>query len=256
MQQMNQGRSSFERRIVNSRIREEETKNWSYSETNASVLTSNGRWLFTPVINAGSIKMLMQQLNHQHKFKECEKWRMGQISPVHDTSWLFLSRGTELWGLHQLLQREKCMNNHRHPFGRSPTRGKVSNPVQDSYTVCIPIGVCAGEQFRMTINGRLFILTCPGGAHPGQYIRVILPPPPEDDGLPQPRRHIGNANGQRSDETKLFDVLVPRGIRPGQKFSVIHGGLRVSVICPQNAASGQRVRCRLPIWFQSGTLGN
>jgi len=46
---------------------------------------------------------------------------------------------------------------------------------------------------------------------------------------------------------QMFEVIVPGGVAPGQTFSLVAGGQRVTLICPQTAKSGGKVRFQLPI---------
>ena len=47
--------------------------------------------------------------------------------------------------------------------------------------------------------------------------------------------------------TPRFEVIVPKGVHPGQPFALLAGGVRVLVTCPKNAAAGQKIRFNLPI---------
>lgn len=45
----------------------------------------------------------------------------------------------------------------------------------------------------------------------------------------------------------MFEVVVPKGVKPGQPFALLAGGVRVLVTCPKNATQGQKIRFNLPI---------
>jgi len=68
-----------------------------------------------------------------------------------------------------------------------------------------------------------------------------------------PTSRIGTS--PRSDRMKkkktthhqMFEAVVPDGVSPGQTFSLLADGQRVSLICPQTAKPGGKVRFRLPI---------
>ena len=45
----------------------------------------------------------------------------------------------------------------------------------------------------------------------------------------------------------MFEVVVPRGVQPGQPFALLAGGVRVLVTCPTNASEGQKIRFNLPL---------
>ncbi|KAL9183969.1 hypothetical protein ACHAXT_002055 [Thalassiosira profunda] len=121
---------------------------------------------------------------------------------------------------------------------------------QPAYMVKIPEGVRGGQQFPVTINGQQLTVTCPNMARPGMSVRIVPPPPPENGAtsLDRPRapQRIANPNKQ-GDKTQMFEVVVPRGVKPGQPFALLAGGVRVLVTCPKNATSGQKIRFNLPI---------
>ncbi|KAL7426589.1 hypothetical protein ACHAXM_000534, partial [Skeletonema potamos] len=155
-----------------------------------------------------------------------------------------------------------------------------------AYMVKIPEGVRGGTQFPVTINGQQLMVTCPNMARHPMSVRIVPPPPPKNaqniDGRQQkqeqqqpfpmnnngsqqlngggggggggagqyPRRlpnRILNPNKQSSDKTQMFEVVVPTGVRPGQPFALLAGGVRVLVTCPKNAVPGKTIRFHLPI---------
>ena len=46
---------------------------------------------------------------------------------------------------------------------------------------------------------------------------------------------------------QMFEVVVPGGVSPGQTFTLVADGQRVTLICPQTAKPGGKVRFQLPI---------
>jgi len=123
---------------------------------------------------------------------------------------------------------------------------------QPAYMVKIPEGIRGGQQFPVTINGQQLTVTCPNMARPGMSVRIVPPPPPENNGataLDRPRKppqRIANPNKQ-GDKTQMFEVVVPNGVKAGQPFALLAGGVRVLVTCPKNATNGQKIRFNLPV---------
>ena len=141
---------------------------------------------------------------------------------------------------------------------------------QPAYLVRIPEGIRGGTQFPVTINGQQLMVTCPQMARHPMQVRIVPPPPPKQgrgldgrqngsanggangqmNGQQQPRRipnRVLNPNIQSSDKTQMFEVVVPTGVRPGQPFALLAGGVRVLVTCPKNAVPGKTIRFHLPI---------
>mmetsp|Transcript_23099 Transcript_23099/g.38052 ORF Transcript_23099/g.38052 Transcript_23099/m.38052 type:complete len:875 (-) Transcript_23099:55-2679(-) len=137
---------------------------------------------------------------------------------------------------------------------------------QPAYMVRIPEGVRGGTQFPVTINGQQLMVTCPQMARHPMQVRIVPPPPPKQgrgldgrqpsngaghvNGQQQPRRipnRVLNPNKQSSDKTQMFEVVVPTGVRPGQPFALLAGGVRVLVTCPKNAVPGKTIRFHLPV---------
>jgi len=122
---------------------------------------------------------------------------------------------------------------------------------QPAYMVRIPEGIRGGQAFPVTINGQQLTVTCPNMARPGMSVRIVPPPPPENGAtsLDRPRQaptRIQNPN-KGKDKTQMFEVVVPKGVKPGQPFALLAGGVRVLVTCPKNATQGQKIRFNLPI---------
>jgi hypothetical protein len=119
-----------------------------------------------------------------------------------------------------------------------------------AYMVTILEGVRGGQQFPVTIQGQLLMVTCPINARPGMKVRIVPPPPPADiTQRPEPFRNSNTPPPllKKDDQTRLFEVQVPEGVTPGNPFALLAGGVRVLVTCPINATPGQRIRFKLPL---------
>ena len=86
-------------------------------------------------------------------------------------------------------------------------------------------------------------------ARPGMSVRIVPPPPPAaGTNIDRPRAPQRIANPNRgADKTQMFEVVVPKGVKPGQPFALLAGGVRVLVTCPRNATNGQKIRFNLPV---------
>jgi hypothetical protein len=126
-----------------------------------------------------------------------------------------------------------------------------------AFMVTIPDGIRGGTQFPVTIQGQQLMVTCPPNARPGMSVRIVPPPPPTD--VNREPSHDAPAGGgpnnnnkpppskDDKDATQLFEVQVPKGVKPGAPFALLAGGVRVLVTCPPNAGPGQRIRFKLPL---------
>jgi hypothetical protein len=112
-----------------------------------------------------------------------------------------------------------------------------------AYTVTIPEGIRGGQQFPVTIQGQQLMITCPTNAIAGTKVRIVPPPPPEGA---DPKGFKKNLSKDEDEETQLFEVQVPDGVKPGASFALLAAGVRVLVTCPINAGPGQRIRFKLP----------
>ena len=98
-----------ERELERDRRIGEESEYWEYSEANVGVCTSNGRWLFVPTKDAGSIMMLTQQLHYESIRDECEfqrgsTWyhqhlRWYSLGGSFSYYWLYLPLGGDIEAL-------------------------------------------------------------------------------------------------------------------------------------------------------------
>jgi len=130
-------------------------------------------------------------------------------------------------------------------------------------------------------GGKTFKVRCPPNSTPGQQVKIDLPLKL----LPQKQQMITGkeANGfgsgnhlpnnsssadvlsssqtfsdnnsptippqcsNNNDDKKMFEVIVPKGVKPGSPFALMAGGARVLVTCPENATVGAKIRFHLPL---------
>ncbi len=152
------------------------------------------------------------------------------------------------------------------PGGEGPGGGGPGNELPDSpnvtripnsegadgraaYMVAIPQRVRGGQQFPVTIAGQQLMVTCPPNARPGMSVRIVPPAAPRNlDRPPEgPMGRGGPRRPARPPDTQMFEVVVPKGVQPGQPFALLAGGVRVLVTCPTNASEGQKIRFNLPL---------
>lgn len=131
-------------------------------------------------------------------------------------------------------------------------------PSERSYDIVVPRGVRPGDIFPVEINSQSIRVQCPPNARPGMTVRIVLPPgithpPPSDmqhatdlNSPPEPSSHAVEQRRMRTID-QVFEVTVPRGVRPNQPFSLMAGSQRVLVTCPANARAGTRIRFHLPV---------
>lgn len=136
--------------------------------------------------------------------------------------------------------------------GNIPNSPGVQKVAGNAYMVPIPEGVRPGQQFPVVIEGRQLMVTSPPNGVPGSMVRIVPPPPGPSDGgsslsLPPPDSSPSPAKAPKEDEeTQLFEVQVPNGVKPNQSFALLAAGVRVLVTCPGDAGPGQRIRFKLP----------
>eukprot|EP00535_Pseudo-nitzschia_heimii_P005716 CAMPEP_0197189868 /NCGR_PEP_ID=MMETSP1423-20130617/20545_1 /TAXON_ID=476441 /ORGANISM="Pseudo-nitzschia heimii, Strain UNC1101" /LENGTH=880 /DNA_ID=CAMNT_0042642105 /DNA_START=453 /DNA_END=3095 /DNA_ORIENTATION=- len=162
-----------------------------------------------------------------------------------------------------------------------------SNP--SAYVVSVPQDVSTGEQFQVTIRGQKLMVTCPDNAMPGDSVRIVPPPLPDERPVSSPQDEpqlyqrnntegtgstgrgppsmtgLGDALEQQPtrpepppgrEETQLFEVEVPPGVQPGAPFALLAENVRVLVTCPVNAGPGQKIRFKLPVSLTQQQAGN
>lgn len=141
-----------------------------------------------------------------------------------------------------------------------PTDSSSLTTPERSYDIIVPRGIRPGDTFPVEINSQSIRVQCPPNARPGMTVRIVLPPginqpPPHSNmqhatDLNSPPEEISSQNTeQRRMRTinQVFEVTVPRGVRPNQPFTLMAGSQRVLVTCPSNATAGSRIRFHLPI---------
>lgn len=155
----------------------------------------------------------------------------------------------------------------------SPSVRRITGSAPPAYMVTIPPGVGTGEQFPVIIRGQQLTVTCPPNASPGMSVRIVPPPsrdnynteraprnerssdsPPQDFGTnssieesPRRQQQPQKPTRQPGDSKQLFEVEVPPGVEPGAPFALLAGGVRVLVVCPNDAGPGKRIRFELPL---------
>ncbi len=146
-----------------------------------------------------------------------------------------------------------CSNND------NTTTHPQQQPQMQAYNVRVPNHARPGQAFAVSVSGRTIQVQCPHNARPGMTVQIRVPAPTPPPGMQAatnlsrpPESRPGNNQGQHSATnrrtvTQMFEVTVPRGVRPNQPFSLMAGGQRVLVSCPPDARPGSRIRFQLPV---------
>ncbi|KAL7523900.1 hypothetical protein ACHAWF_000736, partial [Thalassiosira exigua] len=154
---------------------------------------------------------------------------------------------------------------------RGSARSTSSRPGGEAgvatYYVKIPYGVRPGDDFRVSVGGHHIRVRCPPDGKDGSSLRIEVPFDEIVDRIPPPpARHddvdaILRSLGCSSDRSALgphhhipkkpkgevqLEVIVPNGVKPGQPFALLAGGVKVLVTCPASAVPGERIRFALP----------
>lgn len=124
-----------------------------------------------------------------------------------------------------------------------------------TFIVQVPEGVQPGQTFDVMVRGARQRVTCPDGVRPGMQIRFSLPPASDGGGLGGAGEPAGSTGGGMGSSNtsgpspfeKLYEVVVPQGVRPGEPFVLLADGQRVTVTCPVDARPNQKIRFKLPI---------
>lgn len=119
-----------------------------------------------------------------------------------------------------------------------------------TFIVQVPEGVHPGQTFDVMVRGVRQRVTCPDGVRPGMQIRFSLPPTAGGSAGPGGPGGAGGGQPQAPEPTpfeKLYEVVVPPGVRPGEPFVLLADGQRVTVTCPVDARPNQKIRFKLPI---------
>lgn len=137
----------------------------------------------------------------------------------------------------------------------SPNVRLIPNSTPPAYMVTIPDNIRGGQQFPVTIQGHQLMVTCPTNARPGMSVRIVPPLARDLNNRPtqqQQQQQQPKPPRNRPPQTQMFEVVVPKGVQPGQPFALLACGVRVLVTCPANATAGQKIRFHLPIGIASG----
>ena len=115
---------------------------------------------------------------------------------------------------------------------------ELGGSVRSLFVVTIPPNTTPGMQFTVIAGGQWLRVTCPQSAGPNMRVRII---PPERREEPEV-----------VPTTQLFEVVVPEGVLPGERFRLIANGQEVFVVRPPTVDVGQRFQFRLPYTFVPG----
>mmetsp|Transcript_10966 Transcript_10966/g.19150 ORF Transcript_10966/g.19150 Transcript_10966/m.19150 type:complete len:472 (-) Transcript_10966:381-1796(-) len=108
--------AQFHRKKDRTRTRKQETNGWEWSNKRTLACTINGRWLFSTKTNAGSIRMLCQQLNMLRINLERQSKRANIGSPPQSSLnifWLFLPTAESRIALKQAIIRDIFFERRR-----------------------------------------------------------------------------------------------------------------------------------------------
>ena len=142
------------------------------------------------------------------------------------------------------------------PFKRVTKKEEEPANTAEVFRVVIPENVRPGELFQTYAGSRIVLVRCPQDGYPGKVLSITVrnqnegehteqqqrqqSPPPQPPPAPPVQRPPPK-------QQQLFEVEVPRGVQPGQPFSLLAGGQRILVTCPLNARPGSRIRFNVPI---------
>ena len=94
-----------------------------------------------------------------------------------------------------------------------------------------------GQRIPITIRGMQLVVTVPENAEPGSVVKIRPP---------AALKKAGTGKKIKDETMQLFEVVVPKGVKPGNPFALLAGGVRVQVQCPWNAKPGMKIRFNLP----------
>jgi len=125
-----------------------------------------------------------------------------------------------------------------------------------AYNVTVPPNTRPMQNFTVRIGTGIVQVQCPRNANPGDTIQFTPPDtmtatdittrPPARTPSPPPTEIV----------RQVFEVLVPKGVKPGRSFALMASGQRVLVTCPPDARPGQKIRFSLPQQQRPGTKDN
>eukprot|EP00804_Cyclotella_cryptica_P015284 CCRYP_005400-RA/>CCRYP_005400-RA protein AED:0.03 eAED:0.03 QI:272/1/1/1/1/1/3/867/694 len=142
------------------------------------------------------------------------------------------------------------------PSKSSASRGASSGSAGASdggdmvtYSVQIPPNVKPGEEFQVKAGSKVVRVRAPQDCKPGQVLQICVPVDDKDKekaGAKMQDAFSDSENVTSKTDSQIFEVIVPKGVQPGQPFALLAGGVRVLVTCPSNATPGQKIRFELP----------
>jgi len=158
--------------------------------------------------------------------------------------------------------------NSQQPVGHQGREESSLDQEPIEYAVTVPPGINPGQQFPISLGGRIVFATCPSNGYPGMPMRLLVPPlnqfnragdvqegvsldvPPQeqqnDDSSSLPSLNVDGGQQHEPQRHVMFEVTVPNGVIPGSHFAVLANGSRVLVTCPQEASPGTKIRFFLP----------
>jgi hypothetical protein len=123
-------------------------------------------------------------------------------------------------------------NEHR-PMGRSespnePVERRDDGALMDTK----PNGARSEKQFPVTLEEQTLTVTSPINTRSGTQDRVMPPQPQVQPPIPSTSVHstpptsrtAPNRSTEDVEASPLFEVLVPKGVKPGKSFKVLAGG--------------------------------
>lgn len=126
---------------------------------------------------------------------------------------------------------------------RAATSNKGTNR---TYVVTVPDNINPGDKFRAMVNGQQFIVTCPANVGPGMKVRIVATTGGIHSSSNKAKEN--NQEAVAAPKLQIFQVVVPKGVRPNQPFTTVLGnGQSVLVTCPPNVNPGSKVKFQLPV---------
>lgn len=166
--------------------------------------------------------------------------------------------------------------DNKKPQSKDDTQQQSTSAQNPTYfKVTIPPNAKPGKKFQVYAGDRVVSIRCPPNAKPGQSLQITVPASTEKDlekskstkntsstqsagSTHQPASTRGKScnrnesaitsrtrNMQPPKREQLFEVTVPKSVLPGQSFTVLVSGMRISIPCPRNYI-GQKIRFNLP----------
>lgn len=160
-------------------------------------------------------------------------------------------------------------------LGKKDEEGAAKLSAHSYFKVKIPSNARPGNKFQVYAGDRIVSIRCPANAKPGQTLQITIPTSAEsrEDRRKRDNETKGTSSststqckgtddcsGSSKEESRissrshnirnhrkeqLFQVTVPKSVLPGQSFTVLVSGMRISIPCPKNY-TGQKIRFYLP----------